>query len=172
MERGMLLVISAPGEGETLDEIDQLFALPLDEFTVARNALAKRLKQQGDADAAETVRALPKPSVATWAVNQLARRDPDAVRSLLNVAARLRSAQERSLRGERAADELRAAQTEERELVRKLTHGASDLLREAGRPATGVTLDRVSSTLRAAALGEPGRTLLREGRLTGEVEVS
>lgn len=155
-----------------MEEIDQLFALPLDEFTAARNELARRLKQEGDAEAAEQVKALAKPSVPAWAVNQLARRDPEGVRSLLNVGARLRSAQERSLRGERAADELRAAQTEERELVRKLTHGAGDLLRDAGRPATGATLDRVSSTLRAAALGEPGRTLLREGRLTGEVEVS
>jgi hypothetical protein len=172
MERGMLLVISAPGEGETLDDIDQLFALPLDEFTAARNALAKRLKQRGDAEAAKTVRALPKPSVATWAVNQLARRDPDAVRSLLNVAARLRSAQERSLKGERAADELRAAQAEERELIRKLARGAEAVLRSAGRPASGPTLERVSSLLRSAAVTEPGRTSLREGRLSGDVEVS
>src|SRR3954470_8462953 len=136
MERGMLLVISAPGEGETLDEIDQLFALPLDEFTVARNALAKRLKQQGDADAAETVRALPKPSVATWAVNQLARRDPDHGRSVLNVAARLPAGQGRSLKGEPAPDELRPAQAEERELIRKLPRGAEAVLRSAGRPAS------------------------------------
>jgi hypothetical protein len=168
----MLLVISATGEGETLDEIDELFALPLGEFTSARNALAKRLKQQGDAEAAETVRALPKPSVATWAVNQLARRDRDAVRSLLNVAARLRSAQERSLKGERAADELRAAQAEERELIRKLARGAEVVLRSAGRPASGATLERVSALLRSAAVAEPGRTALREGRLSGDVEVS
>jgi hypothetical protein len=155
-----------------LEEIDRLFALSLDEFTRARNELAKRLKQDGDADAAEHVRTLAKPSVAAWAINQLARRDTQDVRSLLNVAARLRSAQERSLRGERAADEVRAAQAEERDVLRRLTQRAGDLLREAGRPATGATLDRVSSTLRAAALAEPGRTLLREGQLTGDVEVS
>ena len=155
-----------------MEEIDQLFALPLDEFTAARNELARRLKNEGDAEAAEQVRGLAKPSVPAWAVNQLARREPEGVRSLLNVGARLRSAQERSLQGERAADELRAAQAEERDLVRKLTQRAGELVREAGRPATGATLDRVSSTLRAAALGEPGRTLLRKGRLSGEVEVS
>ena len=153
-------------------EIDELFALPLDEFTAARNELARRLKQEGHLEAAEQVRGLTKPSVPAWAVNQLAGREPEGVRSLLNVGARLRSAQERSLQGERAADELRAAQAEEREVVRKLTRRAGELLREAGRPATGATLDRVSSTLRSAALGEPGRTLLREGRLTGEVELS
>ena len=167
----MLTVIAAPGEGETL-EIDDLFALPLDEFTAARNALAKQLKQDGDAEAAEAVRALAKPSVAAWAVNQLARREPEVVRSLLNVAARLRSAQERSLKGERVADELRAGQTEEREVIRDLARRAEGVLRDADRPASGTTLERVSSLLRAAAVDEPGRTALREGRLTGDVEVS
>jgi hypothetical protein len=160
-----------PPKEKPLD-IDDLFALPLDEFTEARNALAKRLKQEGDADAAEQVRSLAKPSVATWAVNQLARREPEAVRSLLNVAARLRSAQERSLKGDRTADELRAAQAEERELIRDLARRAEGILREAERPASGTTLERVSSLLRAAAVGEPGRTALREGRLAGDVEVS
>ena len=56
--------------------------------------------------------------------------------------------------------------------MRKLTQRAGELLRDAGRPATGTTLDRVSSTLRSAALAEPGRTLLRDGRLTSDVEVS
>ena len=157
---------------ETLSDVDQLFALPLDEFIAARNALAKRLKQGGDADAADQVRALPKPSVATWTVNQLARVEPDAVRSLLNVAARVRSAQERSLQGERTADELRAAQGEEREVIRTLTRRAESVLREAGRPASGTTLERVASLLRAAAVDEPGRAALRAGRLTGDVEVS
>jgi hypothetical protein len=153
-------------------EIDGLFDLPLDEFTAARNALAKRLKADGDADTAEAVRGLAKPSVAAWTVNQLARRDPEAVRSLLNVAARLRSAQGRSLQGERVADELRAAQAEERDVIRKLTRGAEAVLQSAGRPAGGTTLERVSSLLRAAAVAEPGRTSLREGRLSGDVELS
>jgi hypothetical protein len=166
----MLIVIAARGQGETLDEIDQLFALSLDEFTAARNALAKRLKQEGDADAAEQVRTIAKPSVAAWAVNQLARQEPELVRSLLNVGARLRNAQERSLKGERAADELRAAQSEERDVIRKLTRAAEGLLREGGRAASGTTLERVSSILRAAAVSEP--SALREGRLSGDVEVT
>jgi hypothetical protein len=168
----MLHIIADGWPVETLSDVDELFVLPLEEFTAARNALAKRLKQDGEADAAEQVRALPKPSVATWAVNQLARREPDAVRSLLNVTARLRSAQERSLQGERTADELRAAQAEEREVIRSLTRSAESVLRDAGRPASGTTLERVASLLRAAAVDEPGRTALREGRLTGDVEVS
>jgi hypothetical protein len=151
-------------------EIDGLFDLPLDEFTAARNALAKRLKQDGDVGAAEQVRALPKPSVAAWAVNQLARREPEAVRSLLNVASRLRSAQERSFKGERAADELRAAQAEEREIIRGLARAAEGVLKDVGRPASGTTLERVATLLRAAAVSDA--SALREGRLTGDVEAS
>ena len=48
------------------DEIARLYQLPLDEFTSARNALAKR----AGSDAAG-IRALTKPSVPAWAVNQL-----------------------------------------------------------------------------------------------------
>jgi hypothetical protein len=168
----MLVVIAASGEGETLDEIDRLFELPLDEFTSARNDLAKRLKQQGEAEAAEAVGGMAKPTVAAWAVNQLARREPEPVRGLLNVAARLRNAQERALGGDRAADELRAAQSEEREIIRDLTRRAEAILREADRPASGQTLERVSSILRSAAVADPGREALRAGRLSGDVEVS
>lgn len=157
-------------QGETSARVDTLFELPLDEFTAARNELAKQLKQEGDAEGAEHVRRLAKPSVAAWAVNQLARDEPELVRSLLNLAGRLRSAQERSLKGERAADELRAAQTEEREVIRKLTRAAEGLLRERGRAASATTLERVSSILRAAAVSDPNA--LRAGRLSGDVEAT
>jgi len=171
----MLVLIAAHTEGETPlahtdQEIDHLFDLPLDAFTSARNELARQLKQDGEAETAEAVRGLAKPTVAAWAVNQLARREPEAVRALLNVAARLRSAQERALTGERAADALRAAQSEEREVIRDLARRAEKILRDEGRAASGQMLERVSSTLRAAAVADPG--VLREGRLSGDVEVS
>src|SRR5215472_17210889 len=53
------------------DDIDALFALPLAEFTAARNALAGRLKQTGRGGDAERVKAMVKPSISAWAVNQL-----------------------------------------------------------------------------------------------------
>ena len=52
----------------TLDaRIDELYALPLAEFTAARNALAKTVK----GDDATRVKRLEKPSLVPWAVNQL-----------------------------------------------------------------------------------------------------
>ena len=173
IERGILrVIVPQKREAETPHDVDALFALPLDDFTGARNALARRLKQDGDTDASERVRTLAKPSVAAWAVNQVARREPEAVRSLLNVAARLRSAQERSLQGERVADELRTAQAEERDVIRNIAQRAGDVLRDAGRPASAATLERVSSLVRAAAVADPARTALREGRLVGNEELS
>jgi hypothetical protein len=152
-------------------EIDRLYALPLDEFTSARNELARRLKNEGEKDTAEEVAALVKPSVPVWAINQLARRDKAALRALLDAAAKLRKAQERALAGG-DSDALRAAQTAEREAIRDLTQKAGGILEEGGRPASRAILERIRSTLGAAALAEPIRSALKAGRLTEEVEMS
>src|SRR6266850_4569209 len=58
-------------KGKVNDEIDALFRLPLGEFTGARNTLAARLKKSGRGDEAVLVKALVKPSISAWAVNQL-----------------------------------------------------------------------------------------------------
>ncbi|HEY3050204.1 MAG TPA: hypothetical protein VGJ40_00640 [Gaiellaceae bacterium] len=152
-------------------EIDRLFALPLDEFTSSRNALAQRLKNEGDKDAADEVAALAKPSVPVWTINQLAREEKPSMRALLNAAAKLRKAQERALGGG-DSNALREAQTEEREALRDLTQRAEAILEQAGRPTSRAVLDRIRKTLGAAALTEPARSTLKAGRLTSEVEVS
>jgi hypothetical protein len=152
-------------------EIDRLYALPLDEFTSARNELTRRLKNEGEKDAAIEVAALVKPSVPVWAINQLARQDKAALRGLLDAAAKLRKAQERALAGG-GSDALRAAQAQERDAIRDLTQRAGAILEEAGRPASRPVIERIRSTLGAAALAEPTRAALKAGRLTDEVEVS
>lgn len=157
-----------PGGRE--DELDRLYGLPLDEFTAARNALARELKQSGDADAAEQVRALAKPSVPAWAVNQLPRREPKALKELLDAGAGVRKAQQRALAGKGSGDELRSAQASERAAVQALTRSAGEILDEAGRTASRAVLDRIAATLRAAAVSDGGREALRSGRLTEEVE--
>jgi hypothetical protein len=152
-------------------EIDRLFELPLDQFTPGRNELARRLKREGDKEAAEQVQALAKPSVPAWAINQLARQEKAKVKALLEAGAKLRKAQEQALAGGQA-DTLRTAQTEERHAVRDLTRRAEEILKESGRPASRAIIERVSSTLGAAAVTEPARTDLKAGRLTSEVKVS
>jgi hypothetical protein len=148
-------------------ELDNLYAaLPAD-FTGARNDLAQRLKQAGQVEAAAGVKQLRKPTVPLWAVNQLARRHPDDVRALLDAGERLRVAQQAALQGE--SQELRAATAEERKILHGLTQQAAELLRETGHSAD---TKRIADTLRAAAVDESGRDLLRRGRLTEELEAS
>jgi hypothetical protein len=151
-------------------EIDRLYTLPLGEFTAARNQLAKRAKKAGDAEAAERIRRLVKPTAPVWAINQAARADQTAVRELLNAADAFRRAQERALTREDAASSLRNAQRAEREAVRRLATGARRALEQDGRPLPRTQLDRIERTIDAAALDEEARPLLQAGRLTHELE--
>jgi hypothetical protein len=137
--------------------IDALYGLPLAEFTSARNALAKELKN-------DEIRALPKPSQIAWAINQAARTDTMAVRRLFKAADALRAAQENSLAGKDA--DLAGAQQREREAVRALARSAVSAL---GR---STHLDRIERTLSAAALDLDARDLLQSGRLTEEIAPS
>jgi hypothetical protein len=153
-------------------EVDRLFELPLEEFIAARNELARLLKNEGEATAAEEVKKLSKPNVAAWTINQLSRQKKDAVKVLLDAAARLRQVQESALQSGGSGDALRRAQAEERRAIRELTQQAQQILEGAGHPASSTILNRVSLTLRAAAVSEAGRTALKAGRLTGEVKSS
>jgi hypothetical protein len=151
-------------------ELDRLFGLPLTEFTSARNELARRLKSAGDSAEAERVRALAKPSVAAWAVNQLSRQESGPVKVLLDVGDALRGAQKQLLQGAGSADSVRNLRAKEREAIELLTSRARDLIESAGRPPTEAMLERVSRTLQAAAVDDEGRRLLKAGRLIGELE--
>jgi hypothetical protein len=147
-------------------EVDRLYTLPLDEFTAARNDLAQRLKRAGQKDAAVDVQSLRKPTVPVWAINQIAREHGKDVKKLVEASDELRAAQQRALGGGES-DQLRAATSAEREALRTLTHHAQLLL---GREAPAATLERVSSTLRAAALDPETRELLVNGRLSDELQ--
>ena len=117
------------------------------------------------------MKALAKPSVAAWTVNQLARRRGARMKELLKAADGLRKAQERALAG-KGGDALRDARQRERELVTELRREARTLLAESDRPATDAVLERVASTLSNAAVDPDARELLEAGRLTEEVDSS
>jgi len=150
-------------------ELDDLFVVSLDEFTVRRNALATRLKDAGQPEAAEQVRGLRKPSVPVCALNQVARRDPDAMARVVEAGRELRQAQEAAFAGG-SADVVRRATADERDAARKLTRTAERLLEDEGRKPTRAVVDRIGATLRAAAVDPEAADLLARGRLTGELE--
>lgn len=141
-------------------EPDDLYGLPLDEFTAARNDLALSLKAQGRADEANRVKKLKKPPVSAWAVNQLARAEPDAIARLLALVDELKEA--------RSAEDIHRLGARRRELVAKLTRRAGELAEAAGHAASATTLQRVTQTLQAGAEDEE-RGLLQRGALPDDL---
>src|SRR5688500_7450960 len=105
----------AEGMAASLDDrIDQLYQLPLDEFTAARNALAK------DAgDRAAEVKKLEKPNLAAWTVNQLYWRDRKAYDAVTRAAEKMRGAYKQMLAGK--ATDVRGAEEIHQDADRKST---------------------------------------------------
>ena len=144
--------------GDAADEVDALYALPAGEFVAARNALVKQLKGDGRKDEAAEVSALRKPSVVAWALNQVARDDPDAVTILVDAAAAVADAQRAVMEGG-DAKALRAASAAQR-------GAASEVVEPAVRHAGANNADAVRTTLDAALADEELTEQLRAGRLT------
>jgi hypothetical protein len=72
--------------------LQELYGLPPEEFTAARNELARATKAAGDTDASRQVKALRKPTLAAWLANQLVRAEPARVDELSQLGDDLRSA--------------------------------------------------------------------------------
>ena len=156
-----------------LELADGLYALPLGDFTPARDALVKEHKS--DKELAARIKALKKPSLAAWVVNLLVRRDAAQVDQVLQVGTALREAQA-NLDGE----ELRALTRQRRQLTAAVTTQARGLAREEGVKVTPAVADQVEATLTAAMVDEGAARAVRSGLLVaalvatgvGEVDVA
>jgi hypothetical protein len=145
-------------------ESQKLYALPLSEFTAARNARAKALKPK-EPELAAAVAALPKPSVAAGALNELVHEDPSEVRALVQSGKRLRQAQEAAVAGKKGAD-LNEAIAEHRGALDRVQR---DLRR---RKLSGPTLEKATQTLRVASLDPDLWPLLERGLLHEDLTAS
>ena len=125
-------------------KIDDLYRLPLNEFTGARNALAKSLTG-GDA---ARVRALAKPTVVPWAVNQLYWRARRTYDRLMKSGEKLRAAQIAALEG-RAAD-VRAVSDAQRRAIGDAVAEAARLAAPAGAKPDAGALARTFESLSLA----------------------
>ncbi|MGH3763702.1 MAG: hypothetical protein ACRDS0_00635 [Pseudonocardiaceae bacterium] len=143
----------------------ELYALPRDEFTAARNAAAKRAREQGHRELAERIGALRRPSTAAWLVNQLVREHPDEVRALVELGDGLREAQ-RTLQGE----QLRRLSRQRHELVQTLVHQAQALARTAGHPVGDAVTHELGNTFTAAVNSAAAAQALTSGRLTSALD--
>ena len=129
--------------------LDAIYGGEPSEFIKGRDALAKKLREDGD-EAADDVKRLRKPSKAAAVVNALALERPKPVKIYLGLADKLRKATS----GKVDAAKMRSLAREEGELL-------EELVAEAGKLADGAsasTLDRVRETLQAAQVdSELGR---------------
>jgi hypothetical protein len=148
-------------------ELDALYQLPLDRFTATRNELAKRLRAEGQGEAAQQVKALRKPTAAVWLVNRLAREDELDIQRLLKAGESMTKTQARVAHGQSPEGFLEARREEQRALER-LARAARKLADREGVGSSAI--DRATQTLRAAALTTEGRKLLKRGRLTEELQ--
>ena len=143
------------------DELDGLFATPPAKFIDERKRIVAALKGAGRKDEAKAVEKIPRPSLAVWTVNQIARRDPELVRRLGAITERLRVA---------AGAEYAAAAAEHRQVLGALRDRAGEVLADAGHEADAHIIQRVSANLRAAAGGADTRATLERGRLERDLE--
>ena len=158
--------IGSEGEEKLDDEVDALFKLPLAEFTGARNELAARLKKDRRADDANFVKALTKPPISSWAVNQLHWNHRAAFDRLLEAGQSVRQAQ---TSGAGIAD-IRESLDARGAALSHLSDLATVLLRDAGHNPTPDTIHRITTTLEALSAHATLSDGPTPGRLTEDVD--
>lgn len=144
----------------------ELRRVPPESFVAARDALSRRLRQQGERDAAAEVRRLRRPPPPLWALNQLAAVAPDRVAQLIDAGEALRKTTQQALRGGRGA--LGRLSGEHARLVERLTGQAMEILAGLPAPATSETRSRIWTMLRVASLDPALSAGLTEGSLAEE----
>jgi hypothetical protein len=156
------------GAGKGVASIDELYQLPLSEFTAGRNALATRLRKSGKAGDADDVRSLVKPSIPAWAVNQVYWKHRPVFDRLLSAGDRLRKAQSSTLAGKTA--DIRGALDAVREALSQLSRLAATELETAGHNASPGAMRAVTATLEALSAYGTVDHAPPAGRLVDEVD--
>jgi hypothetical protein len=148
-------------------EVDKVYQAPLAEFTASRNALAARIKAAHGADAAAHVKALVKPSITAWVLNQLYWRHQAEFMALLIAGDGLRLAQQQRLGG--ADIDVAPATRARQAAMDTLLALATDILKDAGHTPSPDLRQRLLGSLDALAAYGTGSLAPRAGRLTEDV---
>ena len=140
---------------------EELYGLPLDEFTAARNERVKQARADGDGGAAVAIGKLAKPNKVAWLANQLVREDADEIRALLELGESMRQAT-----ASLAAEQLRQASRQQHQMIYALVQQAGSLASAAGQAMSDDTARGLGDTLHAALADEQAARELLQGRLT------
>jgi hypothetical protein len=142
------------------EETDRLFVVPPAEFVAARKALASALKAAGRREEAAAIEKRPRPSVSTWATNQVARSEPGLLRELGEVTGRLQTA---------GGPDYAEAIAQHRAVLKTLRAKAEAALSAAGLRAALPALAQVLQNLRAGMASPQTRPLVEAGRLLQDI---
>jgi hypothetical protein len=143
-------------------DLDRLYQLPPAEFIAERNAIAKRAGTRG-----AEIRALPKPTLPVWVVNQLYWQQPDAYRALTESAENLRATHKAVLGG--GGGDLRGASKAHEEALDAALKAALAIAAANGHPPSDAARQTIGTTLRALpGTDPPGR--LQQALMPGGFE--
>lgn len=147
-----------------------VLAQPIDQFTPRRNARVKDLKASGQADLANQLAAVKKPSLALWAANQVAAHNRATLDDLRKAGQALIKAQAAAAAGRaNAPRDLRAASEEFQRKLEAAISAAASALRGGGHAAGEEALRQIREILRLAVLkGGDTWSQLESGALTTE----
>lgn len=152
---------------ELVEEAARLYALPLDQFTGARNSTARKAAQDGNKELAATLRRLPKPASVAWLVNLLVRHRRDEVEQVLELGASLKEAQAGLDRAQ-----LHALGQQRQRLLAAVARQSLDVAAELGHDVGPAALPGVEQTLRAALADPAAAAAVLTGRLVRTLEAS
>jgi len=150
------------------DDIDALFQLTPPEFVTARNALATQLKKAGQNDVARRVKALPKPSISAWTVNQLYWKHRAAFEKLLANGERFRQAQVSRLAGK--GTDIHKLLNERREELSAMSRLSAQILQRSSGAAPSGVMRRITATLEALSAYGTLAGAPSAGRLVEDVD--
>jgi hypothetical protein len=144
-----------------LDSVaDELYGVPLEDFTSTRTAREKEARVAGDKALAAKIHLLAKPNQVAWLANQLVRRHGDELSPLFELGADLREASD-NLTGDR----LREFSRQQRELIRVLVEQAKRLGLDNGKKISEDTARGLEETLHAALADPDAAARLSRGHL-------
>ncbi|GAB3908906.1 hypothetical protein GCM10029964_109510 [Kibdelosporangium lantanae] len=136
-----------------LDSIAQrLYALLPSEFMAARTEFTREAREAGDRETAARIAKLKKPSQAAWALNLLARKEPDELKRLANLGTALRDAH-----GRFDGDAIRELSRQRRQVVRALVAQVRSLALEEDQKIGDTVLRDIESVF-TSALSDPAVT--------------
>lgn len=151
-------------EPDLLAIAEELYGLPLADFTPARDARVRELK---GSPLQREVKALRKPATAAWVVDLLVRREHDQVVQMIAVGEALREAQQGM-----DATALRELTKQRRQLTAALTVRARALARSVGLKVTEAVAEQVEETLTAAMIDPDAAAAVRSGLLVAPLRAT